>query len=119
MMTATQARVIADESKKDSAWEATGKLLAFVLLIVIGTMYYGVVIRQLWAWFIVPAFGAVPLSLVTAIGIDLLASVLRGYTHDPESKDKDLGELVALGFKRTFFGPTTFLLVGYVVHRFA
>jgi len=107
------------EKADESGWEVLGKLLTFLLLIVLSTLYFAVVIRQLWAWFIVPAFHMAPLSLVTAAGIDTLVSVLRPPPESATEKDEDLGDLLKRGLKRVATYPTICLLTGWAIHLFA
>ncbi len=40
----------------------------------------GVVVNDLWAWFIIPLFGLPVIGVIGAIGLVLVVSATRGYT---------------------------------------
>lgn len=67
----------------------------------------------LWGWFVVPAFGAPPMSFLAACGIAMTVRLLTGrYTIQSGSKDDSGGGTALL--RLTCF-PLVLLLVGYVI----
>jgi hypothetical protein len=85
------------------------------LMIGISAVLNGWVLSILWAWFIVPLFHLPQLSLPAAIGLALIANMLRGFNapqKDSDEKDKKWGTLLA----RIFLAPLFVLFFGWVVH---
>ena len=94
--------------------------LLVAVLIILGTMVYtvfiyalnGWVLVKMWAWFMVPWFGARPVSITEAIGLSMIVGYL---TYRPDLATKENGKLAA------FVGPVAhcFIVLGiaYVIHR--
>ncbi len=82
-----------------------------VLLVVVpvGLFMFGAVTSALWGWFVVPTFGAPPLSIPAAIGLRVLASLVR-----PPLERFDFDAFIT----RALLGPPMFLCVGWVVQLF-
>lgn len=77
-----------------------------------GAIWGGIVLKALWAWFVVPTFGLPDLSLRVAIGVGLVASFL---THQyVPTKDEDLPQAII----HEFFYPLIALVMGLVVRLF-
>ena len=87
------------------AWPAAGLWWAHVLTI-------------LWAWFIVPTFGAPPLTLANAIGVSLVAGMFKAtvqsHTFDADDPENDTYARAAAGF----LTPLFLLVVGAIVRSF-
>jgi len=75
-------------------------LLLFVVALVIGvvlalTLYgtwaWAIVTQHIWAWFIVPTFGAVPLTFQQAIAVGVIISLIhvKGYDFTKVGSTKD------------------------------
>lgn len=60
-------------------------LLFLLIALVPLTLLSGLVLTDLWAWFIVPTFGLDPLSLPAAIGL----SIIVGYLTANQAPDSD------------------------------
>lgn len=72
----------------------------------------GYVLVSYWMWFIVPTFGAKPLSIPVAIGISALISMV---THQRTAKDdSEWYTILWMGLWMTGF----FWLYGWVVHSY-
>ena len=92
--------------------------MALVVLSVIGiasfiamtTLIDAWVVVTLWRWFIVPAFAASPMTMGTAIGVDLLVNLI----HRPSGMPAELklGDVLT----RIFLVPVVALGIGWVVH---
>jgi hypothetical protein len=78
---------------------------------------HGYVLVKLWVWFIVPTFGLASLSLVKAIGVNLLVSFLmaRVDTEDFNKKEDNLEPLIMKFLWQLVIVPLFYLLFGYVV----
>lgn len=90
-------------------------MLAVALLVgitAISALWGGIVLKALWAWFVVPTFGLPDLSLPIAIGVGLVVSFL---THQyVPTKDEDLPKVIV----NDFLYPLIALVMGFVVHLF-
>ena len=78
------------------------------------TAYRGWIISMLWSWFIVPQFSVGPLSIFTALGISLLVTLLTHEFDATKAKQEPVEAILA-----AFFGLTSLLAIGYIVHSFA
>ena len=91
-------------------WRCLFQTLYSLLLVVVK----GVVLKQLWLWFIVPFFGFPPLTCATAIGMAIMFAVLN---HLPiwnfENHDEEFKYNITIGLK-----PLVLLGLGYIVHLF-
>ena len=78
------------------------------------SVWRGYVLTVLWSWFIVP-FGIVEVGLIPAMGIFLIASLVR-FDVSPYKNysNKDYWEV----FSQTIVLPAFILGVGYVIHLF-
>jgi len=97
---------------------------AFYFLLIIGLttgaiLMEAVVVQQVWSWFIVPAFGLAPLTLVTAIGLSLLSTMLTNHRSGLETT-RDLPvfnaclTVVTICLTRAFY----VFLTGYIAVNF-
>lgn len=88
---------------------------ALVILICITAtqaIWSGIVLKALWAWFVIPTFGLPDLSLLVAIGVGLTVSYL---THQyVPTNNEDLPKI----FVVSFLYPLITLVMGWVVHLF-
>ena len=102
--------------------ETLGKIVFAVISIAIGTLISAFVLVKLWGWFITPTFGIVQLTILQAIGFDLVKQwLLYSITMKladikPTDKTKSLTHTMfeAL-FVSTGIGTVT-LLIGYAIH---
>ncbi len=61
------------EKTKMTSGERVTDILIAVLLLVPATILYGLVLRDLWRWFVVP-LGLMPINLGEALGLSLTGS---------------------------------------------
>jgi hypothetical protein len=91
-------------------WRYLFQTLYSLLLVVVK----GIVLKQLWLWFIVPFFGLPPLSCPVAIGIAIMFLLL---IHLPiwkfDNHDEEFRYNITIGLK-----PILLLGLGYIVHLF-
>lgn len=73
----------------------------------------GWALSVLWGWFIVPLFGLPVLSIPYAIGIALIAGMLKGHTKDPDTDDDKAAVLAKI-----FLFPFIALFIGWIVKGF-
>lgn len=87
----------------------------FLLLLCVAavtTIWGGVILQILWAWFMVPTFGFTPLGLAAAIGLSIVIGFL---THQyVPTDDEDLDKSILYGF----IYPLVVLAFGFVVRLF-
>ena len=90
-------------------------MFAYTLVVgidAVSAVWSGIVLKALWAWFMVPTFGLPDLSLPVAIGVGLVVSFLtHQYVH---TKDEDLPRMLF----DEFLYPLIALVMGFVVHLF-
>jgi len=90
-------------------------LPAFAALIALAAAWRGYVLSILWGWFVVPGFGAQPISVPLAIGLSMLIGMVTNHrsmteAQDPEKKWMPLWALT--------LGPLVVLDMGWVVKQF-
>lgn len=86
--------------------------LAILLAIMIPiALYYAWAAHYLWAWFVIPAFGAPPLSVLQIWGICLTLSMLRPRIN----LEKTNNEAWQSGLFALLFGPLITLGIGYAI----
>lgn len=90
--------------------------MLFLLTVIVGVVWHGVVLKVLWGWFLVPLFGLIPLNLSGAIGICMIARLLTsGYREDKKSESQQ--ELL----RRVSYmlsTPLVALAIGWITHFF-
>ena len=84
--------------------------------IVVSMLLDGLVLRALWGWFVVPTFGIPALTLVQAIGIGLIVSLLIMTQGTQSTKSFEDQAIDSLGW--TIVKPLMFLFLGYIVYLF-
>lgn len=94
--------------------ETFGKIIAYIIIAVLGTIYGGFVFSKLWIWFVVPIFALPILTLTQAIGLTMVTRLAAMSSLPKDDKDKGLLEsaLVAVLFY------TIILFIGWVVQLF-
>ena len=84
-----------------------------ILFVVLTTLLGGVVLKDLWGWFIVP-LGVPQLSVIHAIGVSL---VVRLMTYDIPKGDDEMSDTIA-----RIISALLYLLavwgIGAIVHHF-
>jgi hypothetical protein len=97
--------------------QAIGYITVTALAIVYGQTLNGWTLSILWAWFIVPTFACVGLSIPAAIGISLVVSYLT--TKIKRKKEQPpFGEMLLEGIITSTIKPALALMFGYVVQCF-
>lgn len=71
--------------KSDKAVKALAQLLTYAVGVVPLALLRGVVVRDMWAWFVVP-LGVKPIGMAEAIGLSLLVSYVT-YTYVDNEED--------------------------------
>jgi hypothetical protein len=101
-----------------AVWGGLGILAAVLTTIVVGSIWGGWVLAKLWGWFIVPLFGLSPLTVVQAIGLNLVVVSLAGTSHVNQQKDQSTAELWGRLLGLTVFLPLVHLVLGWIVQSF-
>lgn len=93
--------------------ENFGKVIAWIIALIISPIINGFVLVKMWAWFIIDTFNAQPLRIVEAIG---LMYVIGFLTIKPKKNKEDtsLGDAAML----TIFKAAFYLFAGSVVSKF-
>ena len=94
-----------------------GYTFAALIYIVFGALWRGYVLFLLWAWFVVPTFGAPTLSIPAAIGVSLIVTYLARDGR-PAEKVKKFSEQLASALVRAGLAPLIALGIGSVVRVF-
>ncbi len=64
----------------------------FLILLVASlvlSVFEGLLLKQLWVWFITPSFGLKPISLATAVGISLFLGLITLQPSNWDSQTRD------------------------------
>jgi hypothetical protein len=86
-------------------------LAAVLALVVPIALYFAWAASHLWGWFIVPVFGAPPLTVLQAWGICLTLSMLKPKIDMSKGGEKDW----ASGVLAIVIGPLMALGLGYAI----
>jgi len=87
------------------------KLAALIVAIPFYYAWYGFVLAKLWLWFVVEHFQVPALTIPVAIGISLMASLLKG-PQKTTKNDNHIQELATL-----FCFPLFALFIGWIVYH--
>lgn len=87
-------------------------IVGVVALVALQSLWSGYVLHVLWAWFIVPTFGAPPLTIAAAIGLMTVLGAMQGARR--YKKDDEFGKTIAL----SFMAPLLSLGVGFIVRLY-
>ena len=91
-----------------------------IIVVIVGAFLSGLVISQLWSWFIVDTFGVPKISVPVAIGISLIVGKLTHQEIDKKESDKTKSILYKLveAMTTTILGPLLYLVIGWIVYQF-
>ncbi len=95
-------------------------IITVYLVTMAGSMWFnGYALAVLWAWFIVPTFGCVSLTIPAAIGVAMTVSYLTHRITREDAEDKrtfteKLGWAIAVAVTK----PSIALMFGFVVKSF-
>lgn len=103
--------------KQQSGYDAFGKVVLAVVLLVASTLVNGLVLTRLWAWFVASTFGVRELSVAEAIGLALTVRFLLA-TDATAKNDKSFSVLLAEAAVRIVLGNGFVLLLGLLVVQF-
>ena len=90
-----------------------GVTVALIPLIPLSLLWRAFVLRDLWGWFVEPAFGLAVPGYAAAIGLMCvvwLVQAKRARREDSDGGGRPLGRVVA----EAAFGPAMFWLIGWV-----
>jgi hypothetical protein len=95
-----------------------GYIVITLIASAIGSIWSGYALTVLWGWFIVPAFDLAQIAITTAIGINVIITLLTVKLMDNAKQEKEYGELLFEGFIKSLIIPAMSLLTGWVVTLF-
>lgn len=98
-------------SQIEGANEESARVIIQFALALVGAIMNAWALSMLWGWFIVPIFKAPALSIVQAIGVALIATLLTSHLQPKTNKSKDFTDLVgkAIGY------PIITVCIGWAV----
>lgn len=106
------------KESQESKNEALGGCLVLLTLTPVAIMVQAWAIRTIWAWFIVPEFGAKPLSFIGAYGISTFAGLIS-YKGGFTSKGKTMEEILGAFVGSAFVYPLMTVGIAWLVLRLA
>jgi hypothetical protein len=89
------------------------RLLFFLAVAPVTTVWYGFVLSIMWGWFVVPVFHVAPLRIPFAIGLAYIVQWLTHQTRKTED-EPELGELLYMALLK----PLVLLGCGWIVTWF-
>lgn len=99
------------DEKSDRKFAA---IIINLLSLPIGLTMKGLAVRKLWGWFAADQFGAPYITLLQAIGISMLFSMLAGSYRKPRG-DEDPLDSATFMLTMAILWPLTALLLGWIV----
>lgn len=86
---------------------------------VLGYLINGIVLSQLWHWFIAQTFQIKDLTTVQAIGISLVVGYLTHQDGQSKSDDKDRDwiSILVTGVVKVVGGPLLVLFIGWIIQH--
>lgn len=94
-----------------------GDIFWAILLKAIEFIYNGLVLSNLWGWFMVPTFGLPKVSVTLGIGIVLIVSLLTvQYTNEGDDDYGYFWKIFQISLYNSFVKPSVALSIGYFVH---
>jgi hypothetical protein len=85
-------------SKQDDQLKVLGCLAAFAyipVLVLLSAFTHGWALTTLWRWFIVPTFGATPLTYLQAVGMSMTVRLMTYHVSaSKEQEEKGIGYTV-------------------------
>lgn len=82
------------------------------LIVMLLMLYQGFILKLLWLWYVVPAFGFAPLKLVVAIGLGMIVGLLT-LQHIPRSEEDQVR-----AFLFELYTPSLILVFGWIFSHF-
>jgi hypothetical protein len=85
-------------NKQDDQLKVLGCVAAFAyipMLILLSAFTHGWALTTLWRWFIVPTFGAFPLTYLQAVGLIMVVRLMTYRASDSKENDRGLGHTIA------------------------
>ena len=96
-----------------------GYITAFIMFLVLSSVYSGYALSILWDWFVVPTLNLEPISIPIAIGLAIVVSYLTNHTDSTQENNGDtFSEILLNLIGRTLVKPTMALFIGWVVTFF-
>lgn len=105
------------EAEKESGFWHIGVLTVWVLMTIAGAIVRGLVLVQMWAWFVVP-FGVVQIGTAHAFGLSLCLMYFASPSKARRAAKKCMKTSFADDVLRMFLLPMIVLCVGWLCHYF-
>lgn len=106
--------------KRDlTGWGCFGIVAYSVVLVIASSVISGLVLRQLWFWFIVPVFNTPALTTPQAIGLNIIAGLfLVGATRESNKWEDNITGALLEATMNLVIRATLFLTFGWIVQSF-
>jgi hypothetical protein len=92
--------------------------LVGLVLDVISTTLYGVALKILWAWYMVPIFGLPKLTIPQAIGVAICVGLITHQYIPGKANMETIKETILGAVSDSITAPLFALIFGAVVHLF-
>ena len=92
-----------------------GIVLTVLITLILAPIFRGYALSKLWLWFIVSAFGVVPLGIAQSIGLALVVSFITHQYDGYIDREKSATERLIENSVVLLLSPALALLVGWVV----
>jgi len=96
---------------------AVFSIVLLALMVIPLSLLNGFVLMTLWAWFVTPLFGLLPLSLIEAIGLGIIVSYLTHQYGATQEKFETAKEALA-GIFKMILHPIITLAFAWVIQLF-
>lgn len=95
-------------------------LALFLGALIVESLVRGLVLAQLWAWFLVPNLGAPPIGVAQAIGIALIVSMLTAHISgkSPSSDNRSATNVILTATGTSILVALITLLMGAIFHGY-
>ena len=91
------------------------KILGFLVIMIVATLWSAYVLTKLWGWFVIPTFELPELSVAAAVGLALIVSYLTYQHRHEESTGDSYAEVLMSAIFAAFMRPLFALILGAIV----
>lgn len=102
----------------DKKLTCLGAVLGWAFVVVTATILTGLVLQQLWAWFIVRTFGLPALSVPVALGVSTIVGMLTRQAQSDTKKEENTTKVIARAVASAYSEPPICLVFGWVIQSF-
>ena len=108
--------------KEDSALSVGVGCFMLIFALPISYIVYGLVLVQLWQWFIVRWFDIKPITIPIGIGISLIVGLLTTHLQSKEADkvnaDRAVLAIAVIALGKSVLSPLIVLFIGWIFQMF-